>query len=77
MAMTNSEIILQESLELMKQGVLKSTGQVLVYELPDGTKVEIPEPEPIVEEPTLEEDTAAMLVDHEFRLTLLELGITE
>ena len=47
MAMTNSEIILRESLELMKQGVLKSTGQVLVYELPDGTKVEIPEPEPI------------------------------
>lgn len=45
--MTNGEIILRESLELMKQGVLKTTGQVLVYELPDGTKVEIPEPEPI------------------------------
>ena len=27
--------------------------------------------------PTPEEDTAAMLIDHEFRLTLLELGITE
>ena len=27
--------------------------------------------------PTQEEDTAAMLIDHEFRLTLLELGITE
>ena len=38
---------------------------------------EVPEPEPIVEEPTPEEDTAAMLIDHEFRLTLLELGITE
>lgn len=39
---------------------------------------EIPEPEPEpTPEPTLEEDTAAMLVDHEFRLTLLELGITE
>ena len=25
--------------------------------------------------PTAEEDTAAMLVDHEFRLTLLELGL--
>lgn len=38
---------------------------------------EMPEPEPIEEEPTAEEDTAAMLVDHEFRLTLLELGLTE
>ena len=27
--------------------------------------------------PSQEEDTAAMLVDHEFRLTLLELGLTE
>lgn len=28
-------------------------------------------------EPTESEDTAALLVDHEYRLTLLELGITE
>lgn len=34
----------------------------------------IPDPET---EPTQEEDTAAMLVDHEFRLTLLELGLTD
>lgn len=27
--------------------------------------------------PTPEEDAAAMLIDHEYRLTLLELGITE
>lgn len=27
--------------------------------------------------PTEQEDTAAMLVDHEYRLTLLELGLTE
>ena len=27
--------------------------------------------------PTEQEDTAAMLIDHEYRLTLLELGITE
>ena len=27
--------------------------------------------------PSPEEDTAAMLVDHEYRLTLLELGLTE
>lgn len=34
---------------------------------------EMPEPEPIEDEPTAEEDTAAMLVDHEYRLTMLEL----
>ena len=28
-------------------------------------------------EPTAAEDTAAMLVDHEYRLTMLELGLTE
>ena len=33
-----------------------------------------PEPEP---EPTPQDDTDAMLVDHEYRLTLLELGIIE
>ena len=38
------------------------------------TVEEIPDPET---EPSQEEDTAAMLVDHEFRLTLLELGLTD
>lgn len=47
MAMTNGEIILRESLELMKQGVLKPTGRVFIQELEDGTKIEIQEPEPI------------------------------
>ena len=47
MAVTNGEIILRESLELMKQGVLKSTGRVFIQELPDGSKIELPEPEPI------------------------------
>lgn len=37
----------------------------------------IPEPEPAPEpEPTAQEDTDAMLVDHEYRLTLVELGVT-
>ena len=45
--MTNIEIILRESLELMKQVVLKPTGRVFVQELPDGSKVELPEPEQI------------------------------
>lgn len=34
-----------------------------------------PEPEPAVEEPTAEEDLLAMAVDHEYRITLLELGL--
>ena len=38
-------------------------------------KASLPEPEP--EQPTEEEDTAAMLIDHEFRLTMLELGLFE
>ena len=37
----------------------------------------IPEPEPAPEpEPTAQEDNDAMLVDHEYRLTLVELGVT-
>jgi hypothetical protein len=38
-------------------------------------KASLPEPEP--EQPTEEEDTSAMLIDHEYRLTLLELGLSE
>lgn len=38
----------------------------------------IPDPEPDpAPPPTAEEDRDAMLVDHEYRLTLLELGVTE
>lgn len=40
------------------------------------TAVEIPEPEPEPDpDPTEEEDLAALAVDHEYRLTLLELGL--
>ena len=45
--MTNGEIIFRESLNLVKAGVLKTTGRVFCQELPDGSKVEVPEPEPI------------------------------
>ena len=42
----------------------------------DGTYTYSPIPEePKVVVPTEAEDTAAMLIDHEYRLTLLELGI--
>lgn len=36
-----------------------------------------PEPEPSDPEPSEEDDTASMLIDHEYRLTLLELGLSE
>lgn len=47
MAITNAQIIFTNSIELMKQGILKGTGRTLVQELPDGTKMEIEEPEAI------------------------------
>lgn len=38
----------------------------------------VPEPEPEAEaEPTAQDDTDSMLVDHEYRITLLELGLME
>ena len=37
----------------------------------------IPVPEPTQTQPTAQDDTDALLVDHEYRLTLLELGLTE
>ena len=33
------------------------------------------QPEPLEPDPTPQEDTDAMLVDHEYRITLLELGV--
>lgn len=47
----------------------------VVTELKAGTVPEIEtEPE---QEPTAQDDTDAMLIDHEYRLTLLELGFSE
>lgn len=37
----------------------------------------LPKSEDTDSTPTLQEDTDSMLVDHEYRLTLLELGLTE
>lgn len=62
-------------------------GMPIVETLPDGNLPDylyidneyIYDPIPVeevVSEPTEAEDTAAMLIDHEYRLTLLELGIT-
>lgn len=68
------------------------TYDVIVEDFPKGDKVDVhdylyingeyaysPEPkdDPSESEPTAEEDTLSMIVDHEYRLTLLELGVTE
>lgn len=45
------------------------------YQIAEGTAV--PEPTPADTTPTAEDDLSALVVDHEYRLTLLELGITE
>lgn len=37
----------------------------------------LPEPEPVEPEPTPDDDRDAMLVDLEYRVTLLELGLEE
>lgn len=65
---------------------------VIVEDFPKGDKVDVhdylyingeyaysPEPkdDPSELEPTVEEDTLAMLVDHEERIINLELGLTE
>ena len=43
--MTNSMIILLESVKLMEEGILKSTGEKIVIELADGKKeLDVPEP---------------------------------
>lgn len=56
-------------------------GAVLRYKLVDGKVVERSaeeiEADKAKPEPTAEDDTNAMMVDHEYRLTLLELGLNE
>lgn len=45
--MTNAMIILEESLKLVKEGVLKGTGEIITIEYPNGEKVTVEAPEPI------------------------------
>lgn len=49
------------------------------YKYVDGAYVydPLPKPEPQTTEPTVEEDSLSMIVDHEYRITTLELGVTE
>ena len=45
--MTNMEIIMRASMDLMNKGIIKPSGRILTQELPDGTKIEVQEPEAI------------------------------
>lgn len=51
-------------------------GDVSDYRYVDGEYVydPLPKPEPTPAEPTAESDMQEMIIDHEYRLTLLELG---
>ena len=42
--MTNAQIIFNESMELMKAGIIGTTGRTFVYEDQNGEKHEIQEP---------------------------------
>ena len=55
------------------------TGDVSEYRYENGQFIHdpLPTPEPTAQEPTVEEDTLSMLVDHEERIINLELGLTE
>ena len=54
-------------------------GDVTNYRYIDGEFIHDPEPtpDPPEPEPTVEEDTLSMLVDHEERIIMMELGLTE
>lgn len=68
----------------MVQDILATQGYCDIVLNDDGTEVvsftarEIPVIEtPTNTEPTPQDDTDAMMIDHEYRITLLELGVTE
>lgn len=51
-------------------------GNVRDYKYINDEYIHDPEPKP-EKEPTVEEDTLSMLVDHEERIIMMELGLTE
>ena len=54
-------------------------GNVTEYRYENGQFIHdpLPKPDPPEPEPTVEEDTLSMLVDHEERIIMMELGLTE
>lgn len=45
--MNNAQIILNESLALLENGLINTTGRVITFKRNDGTEASVPEPEPI------------------------------
>lgn len=45
--------------------------------VPEPEPPEYPDVDPATTEPTAQDDTDALMVDHELRITMLELGLTE
>lgn len=64
-----------QTLEHFPYGALEVEEVDGVMTVTSWTALPVPQPEP--EEPDPLEAVDAMLVDHEYRLTLMELGITE
>ena len=42
--MKNETIILEKRLELMEEGIIRSTGELIDYQLPSGEWIKVPEP---------------------------------
>lgn len=71
----NETVTTEEYTELETVTVQEPYGVMTVVKWIPGV---LPEPEPTPDPgPSEADDTAGMLVDHEYRLTLLELGLTE
>jgi len=69
-----SQCVKVKDAEGIEQGMLYNpeTGE---FSAPPPPPEPEPWPEPIAGEPSEREDMAALLVDHEYRLTLMELGL--
>lgn len=70
------QILLDASIECDTQEQFDANYPIAEKEAVGGIIVE-GEFDEVIVEPTAQDDTDAMLIDHEYRLTLLELGITE
>lgn len=82
LATDNRVLSVCECIEGMEYDIVVESfpnGDVSDYRYENGEFIHdsMPKPEPTAQEPTAEEDALSMIVDHEYRLTLLELGVTE
>lgn len=79
---TNDDIIIEDSfcqkeIECPTQQIYDANYPIAESEAVPGTIEVSGQFDEVVIIPTAQDDTDAMLVDHEYRLTLLELGLTE